>query len=294
MHKSGSISEWLSIYQLPIGAIGFCIAQMMVILRTLGNQEAIELAEKADKKHDRAAQLKYHWEQQKEQDPVASEGARELDDEIDRTLSLIHQGAEVFTGLNEDSRQKELAEELIGELFPSGVYPITSMSFAEQHDSVEFLVERFDGEFEEHVDELNLRALVEQLRELNDEFGGKLRADTEQIVYDEVEAAHREAEEAFHQLIARLMADYANEMETFNEVMAPVHKQTELMRRHLKRRGSTPEIDPETGEPVEPSGDGNEPVNDGGSSEGDDGDSSEQSDSEQNTDDEPSESDQNG
>jgi hypothetical protein len=280
MHKSGSISEWLSIYQLPIGAIGFCIAQMLIILRRLGNQEAIELAEKADKKHDVAAQLKYDWEQLKEQDPVASEGTREVDDRIDRTLSLIHQGAEVYTGLEGSSRKKQLADEFVDELFPSGVFPITSMSFTEQHDAVVTLTDRLNGEFSEHVDELELRPLVDQLENLNDEFGDLLEADADRVVYDEVEAAYKEAEEAFHRLIVQVMGDYADDMETFNEVMAPVHKQTELMRRHLQRRGSAPPIDPETGEPVEPNDEGDTPVNDGGSPEESDGESSGQSDSE--------------
>jgi hypothetical protein len=254
---------------------------MLVILRRLGNQEAIELAEKADKKHSVAAQLKYDWEQQKQQDPVANDGARELDDEIDRTLSLIYQGAEVYTGIKAESRKSELADEFIDELFPSGVYPITSLSFAEQHDAVDTLLGRLNGEFTEHLEEMNLVELVDQLAELNDEFEELLEADADQVVYDEVEAAYREAEEAFHKVIVQVMGEYADDMETFNEVMAPVHKQTELMRRHLRRNGGRPAIDPETGEPVDPSGDGNTPVNDGGSPEND-GESSGQTDDENN------------
>ena len=98
--------------------------------------------------------------------------------------------------------------------------------------------------------------LVEQLESLNDEFGGRLEPHRDGVSYDEVETAYVELEDAFHRLLITVMHDYCTDMETLNEVLSPVQDQTERTRRHLTTRGSIPEVDPETGEPIENTGDG--------------------------------------
>jgi hypothetical protein len=243
--------EMLDIYKHPIEAIGFIIMRMLEILKRLGNQQAIEVAERALEKQEKASALKYDWEQQKTQDPVTNEGAQEIDDRIDATLTNLKKGAEVFASVERETEQKKLAEEFLDGLFADGVYPITSLPFAEQYVTVRELLRRLNGEFSEHVDRLNLRTLVDQLERLNDEFGEVLEYDIDQVEYAEVEAAYEEAEEAFHKLLIQVMCDYKDDLETFDEVIAPFREQEERTRRMLKRRANLPEIDPETGEPVE-------------------------------------------
>jgi hypothetical protein len=88
--------------------------------------------------------------------------------------------------------------------------------------------------------------------------------DTRDLVsYDEVEAAHTEAQNPFHGLVAQVMADYYEEMETFNRIMEPVWEQTERTRRGYQRRGEAPPVDPESGEPLEPTGEGDNPDGEG-------------------------------
>ncbi|MFB6351312.1 MAG: DUF6261 family protein [Bradymonadaceae bacterium] len=213
------------------------------------------------------------------QDPLRREGAKSHDDQIDRALSQLADTAERFAEMEVDTDTSRLAGELSDDLFPNGVYHVTSKSFDDQHIAVDELLNRLTNSYTQHVEALNLSPLVERLRELNEEFGNKLAPQTDQVDYDEVESATVEAEDAFHLLVARIMADYGDDMETFNRILQPLHEQTERTRRHFNRRGSIPEVDPETGEPVEPDGQtDNNPQNDGGENTNTDGETDNQSD----------------
>jgi hypothetical protein len=248
------ISELMDLYKFSLGAIAYCVVRMETVLTDLGDDKAVQLAEEAKTKQERAQQLQYDWEKQKQGDSFRDEDARRLDDEIDKTLSSIAQTAEGLATVDVDSEPSRLAEEMLDGLFPSGVYHITSKSFDDQHTTVNALLERLDDDYREHVQKLNLEPSVQRLEELNDEFGEKLDPSTREVEYDEVEAAKQEAEEAFHRLIARVMSEHSRDMEAFNRIMAPVAEQTELARRHYQRRGTLPPVDPESGEPIEDGG----------------------------------------
>jgi hypothetical protein len=271
-----------AMYKYPLNAIGFIVLRMFEILQEVGNQEALEAARKARTKFERASELRYDWEQTKNESPVTNEGAQAIDDEIDVTLTHLKKGAETFTALKAQTEEKELAEEFLDELFAEGVYPITSQPFAEQYTTVRHLLQRLNGRFAEHVEKLNLTTLVDQLEELNQQFADAIKFDVEQVTYDEVQAAEAEAEEAFHKMLIRVMCDYKDDLETFHQIMAPLHEQRARMKRLLKDRANVPPIDPESGEPRDPNeglpeepdnegqNDGGSPENDGGSPENDD------------------------
>jgi hypothetical protein len=265
MKHTERIGELFAIYQFALGAIAYCLTVMRDILDELGNQEAVELAEMAIRKCERARQLEYDWEQQKQNDPLTRPEAKALDDKIDSTLSRLMQVAEAFADSNRETRESRLAGEMLDDLFPSGVYPITSKPFDEQNYAVDELLERLNGEFSEHVRAVGMESLVEELDDLNEQFSEELNTTGEAVAYKEVEAARADAEDAFHRLIAKVMYDYGDDMETFNRVMEPVHEQTERTRRSLKRSGRIPTIDPESGEPVDEAPEDGQP--DGGSPE---------------------------
>ena len=264
--KTERIGDWMGGYQMPIPSLKYSANKAVEVLRRLGNTEAVELAEQVLNVCDAAADVEYDWEQQKQNDPLTRPATQALDDEIDRTLSHLLQTIEAYAGLNGDGEPKEAAEELVGELFPSGVYPITSQPFNRQFESVNTLLDRLRGKFSGHVDVLNLEPMVSQLEELNEEFGEELDTAGEQVTYDQVEAARVEARDAFDKLFAKLMHDYADDMETFNRVIAGYQDQTRRIRRSMQRKGVMPEVDPETGDPVEEGASGQ---NDGGSGDGD-------------------------
>jgi hypothetical protein len=257
MHKVERFPDWFNLYKISLGAIAYCLAKMMGILEDLGNQEAVEVAKKAKAKQERASDMKLQWEQQRDEDPLRSEDATKIDNKIDSTLSNILQIAEGFAEAEMETERKRVADEFVDDLFASGVYPITSKPFHDQHEAVNRLLDQIEDSYTEHVEKLNIGGLCTQLRELNEEFGQRLGStQAERIDYDEVEAATVEAEDAFYNLIVKVMHDYADDLETFNRVVYPLREQLEWTRRHMKRRGTVPEIDPDSGEPVDENADG--------------------------------------
>jgi hypothetical protein len=270
--KLERLADLLALYQLALGAIAYCIRGIRDVLAELGNEKAVELADKAMEKCDRARQLQYDWEQQKEEDPLSRPEAAEIDNEIDATLSRLVTAAEVFAETNVETRQSRLADEFLEELFPSGVYPITSQPFDEQRYTVDGLLERLHGPFDEHVQAMSLTPVVDELEQLNRQFAEELDISGELLDYKEVEAARNDAEDAFHRLIVKVMHDYGHDMEQLNRILEPLKEQTERARRSLKRTGRIPEVDDETGEPVNQPQDDGQP--DGGSPEDSSGDGS--------------------
>jgi ribosomal 50S subunit-associated protein YjgA (DUF615 family) len=270
--KIERLADLLALYQLALGAIAYCIRGIRAVLAELGNEKAVELADKAMEKCDRARQLQYDWEQQKEEDPLSRPEAAEIDNELDATLSRLVTAAEVFAETNVETRQSRLADEFLEELFPSGVYPITSQPFDEQRYTVDGLLERLHGPFDEHVQAMSLNPLVDELEQLNRQFAEELDISGELLDYKEVEAARNDAEDAFHRLIVKVMHDYGHDMEQLDRILEPLKEQTERARRSLKRTGRIPEVDDETGEPVNQPQDDGQP--DGGSPEDSSGDGS--------------------
>lgn len=255
----------IDLYQLSLGALIYCITRMQQTLDELGDSKGLQLAEEAAQKHERARRLEYDWEKQKERDPLRREGTVEIDNEIDSTLNHFVQMAEGYANVETNTELTELADELIEELFPTGIFHITSKPFDEQHTTVNELIDRLRTDYQEHVQKLNLTPIVDRLDELNEEFGEGLDPREDAIEYDQVEAATVEAREAFYRLVGYVIGEYGGDMETFNEIMAPVAEQQERTRRYFQRRGTVPNIDPESGEPVDETPQDGQP--DGGSPE---------------------------
>lgn len=255
----------IDLYQLSLGALIYCITRMQRRLDELGDDTGLRLAEEAAQKHERARRLEYDWEKQKERDPLRREGTVELDNKIDTTLNHLVQVVEGYANVETNTELTGLADEVIEELFPTGIFHITSKPFDEQHTTVNELLGRLRTGYQEHVQKLNLTPIVDRLDELNEEFGERLTPREDAIEYDQVEAATVEAREAFYRLVGHVIGEYGGDMETFNEIMAPVAEQQERTRRYFQRRGTVPEIDPESGEPVDQTPDDGQP--DGGSPE---------------------------
>lgn len=255
-----SISEANPLYMKKPGGVGYCGRNMRPMLEELGFERALEHLETVMALREKAIELRYHWKQGKEQTILNQEGAQELDNQIDETISSIVEAAQAFTTLPDDSEKCRCAEELLDGLFPEGVFPITSSKYTEQHADVEHLVEVMRTEYADHLETLGIGDLVDRLATLNEEFGEHLEPAGDGVSYDEVQAARKECDEAFNELVAMIIGKYATDLETINEILEPVREIEERTRRHIKRRGTIPEIDEEDGEPVNDGGEPTEPT----------------------------------
>jgi hypothetical protein len=269
------------------------LGKLITIFTELGDDDGVALAEKAEQKVERAQQLQYDWEKQEQADPLALKGGRELDSKIDDTLGSLSDSVRSYADIETDSELTRLADELVEDLFPNGVFHITSKTYESQHATVEQLTDRMRSEYAEHIEELRLEPIIARIEELNAEFGELLDSAGDDVQYDEVEEAKVEAQDAFHMVVGHLLCTYGDDRETFQRVMAPINEQSRRTRRQIQRRGTIPPVDPESGEPVDPEGEGENPSdgsggqtdggqNDGGQSDGSQNDGGENSDGQNN------------
>ncbi|MFB6350977.1 MAG: DUF6261 family protein, partial [Bradymonadaceae bacterium] len=103
------------------------------------------------------------WKQEKKKQPLERKGTQRLDNQIDETLSAMLQAVGAFGNLPEEIDKRRRADELVDELFPEGVFPITSETFNNQHAHVDRLVDQLNGEFSEHIAILGLEEMVQKL-----------------------------------------------------------------------------------------------------------------------------------
>jgi hypothetical protein len=245
------LGDRLDYYQFKVSGARYCLKEIDAMLDEIDNPRLQEKVDEAMELNDRAAQREYDWDNRKKRRRRARKGSNETDDKIDRTLSGIYDVVETNAELAVDSESKRLAEELRDELFPKGVFPITSATFERQHMHVEQLLERLTGRFTEHVDVLGLESVVDRLADLNETFDKQLQiVDEDQITFDEVQAARVEAREAFHKVIHVIFGDYVDAPETREKLLGPVERMDERIGRYVKRRGQIPEVDPDSGEPT--------------------------------------------
>jgi hypothetical protein len=255
-------------YELDPGGIKYILDEMIEAINRLDFQRGLELAKEARAAQQNALAKQIAWDQAKTSDKLAREGANELDDQIDQTLSKLLQGLRTFAGFPEGNDKRRIAQEMIDEYFPQGVFPITSKKFINQHAHVEKLVGELQDEHTQDLERLAMVELVDELAELNEEFGERLNPQND-VSYDEVRAARAEAESTFFRFFAAVVGEYGDDMETLNEVLRPYVEVNNRIRRHMSRGGTQGKVDPDSGEPVESNGGessgGGEAPNDGGS-----------------------------
>jgi hypothetical protein len=273
-HEYERPADTSAMYSFSLGALLFMLGKLLTILEELGDDDGMALAEEARHKAEQAQMLQYDWEKQEQGDPLALRGGRELDAKIDDTLGSLSDSVRSYAEIETDSELTRLANELVEDLFPNGVFHITSKPYESQHATVSQLTGRMRDDYAEHIEELRLEPIVSRLEELNAEFGELLDSAGDDVQYDEVQQAKVEAEDKFHMLIGHLLCTYGDERETFQRVMAPINEQSRRTRRQIQRRGSIPPVDPESGEPVEPDREDENPTdgpggqNDGGQNDG--------------------------
>ncbi|QDG53950.1 hypothetical protein FIV42_25365 [Persicimonas caeni] len=249
------IRGFFDLYQMGVGSLLFCLNDIERQLATLSQPNApleTRVAAAIDKCHH-ARSLRTKWLSQDRTTTQSRGGAAETDNAIDSTLSGVNYNLGVLVRSPVDSDQRTKARELRQDFFANGVRPFTSIKYEEQHAAVDEMLGRLRGEYAEHVAACGLNVLVDQLETLNSRFGAQLDVRRRDVVeFDDVEAAEDAARDGFARVLATILADYADQPEVMSALLAQVQDQQERIATYVRRRGNTPEVDPGTGEVVEP------------------------------------------
>lgn len=258
--------DWFGMYQPKTSSIQYSLDEMSTRIVAYDNPRLEAMLDDAIELTSEAAEAEYVYQRDRDDSRSARRGAVETDNKLDRTISTIHRIAKAIADSPAECDEKNCAETLLGEVFPNGVYPITSKKFEEQRMHVRELLDELNGEYREPIETLGLEPQVETLASLYETFDEQLSlADREEVTYDEVQAARAEAREAFYRVVAVVLGDYCDDQEALDDLMEPVLHQQRKIAEYVQRRGEIPPVDPESGEPTEPTGqqDGGSPA-DGG------------------------------
>lgn len=254
-------------YKPGVGAGLYALKQVKAALGGLASDPPDWVTSRVDtalQKFTGARTTKYDWDNTKKNAPLRRKGAAQADNRVDRAVSAVFDTAAAYRNFDKSSEQYKLANELLDGCLPDGVFPVTSARYEEQHSKVNELLERLRGEFSENVDKLHLSLFVDNLEKANADYGAKLTSlNNPAVTFDQVQAAEGQAVESYFQVIVVIWAAYIDDPTTRNKLLAPIEEQNERIARYYKRRGSVPDVDPNTGDVVsgdEPSAGDNTPA----------------------------------
>jgi hypothetical protein len=157
-----------------------------------------------------------------------------------------------FAAMEADTEHKRKAQIMLDDLFPNGVHTITTQTFERQHASVAELVTRLRGPYAATVTLLGMDPLVDNLDGFNGHFGREINVvNDDNITFDQVRAVRTSSEDLFHKVLFQIYANYLDDEQTRTHMLAAVVDQNQRIAQYQKRRGTTPKVDPNTGDVVE-------------------------------------------
>ncbi|TDP63609.1 DUF6261 family protein [Bradymonas sediminis] len=244
------LGDNLNMYRFGIGSIFFALEEVESLAQAAGEAELEARCAHGRDKARAARQLQFDWARRDRSRRLARPEAVERDQQVDRTLSQIYGNIKNFAGMERESPVRETARRMQAQLFPFGVFEITSKTFEEEHSAVKELLRRLRADFAVELGQLALEPLVDDLEWLNARFGEELQTG-ERLTWDEVQAAVSEAEEAFYKVVFDIFGRTLDDPARRDALLAPISVQNERIGQYMKRRGSVPKVDPGTGAVVE-------------------------------------------
>jgi hypothetical protein len=246
-----TLDSLFNLYVLSTGRRVFALQQVKPIAEELGEDALVTLLGRALEHDARTLRLESSWAASGyDSDP---QRVKRIDAQVDRTLSAIRDVAEsqVAGGFPGEDLE-ETSQELMREIFPAGVFAVSSLPFVEELAAVEHILRQLRGPFSRHVETLGLGRLVARLGALAEEY----RAAQEEkpkahASWGDVRAARAKGQAYVLKVVALIVGrhfeDDAADMKVRVRLLEPILKQQEAVRQYLKVRRPVEDVDPATG-----------------------------------------------
>lgn len=182
--------------------------------------------------------------------------ATEIDSRVDQTLTGMRDTAAVYVrGAPVGDPTRMAAERFLDKVFPTGVYPITSLPFVDQLAAVERILTIIGTELNAEVALLGLVPMVALLTALTDEYRDILAIGPSNLAFAEVRQARDFGQDQLAVLVALIIShfprpDDITDRRARAELLAPILAQQQAIRQYLNDRRSVPDIDPDGEPPV--------------------------------------------
>lgn len=186
---------------------------------------------------------------------------RAIDQQLDRNISGIHGVAQNHVhSLEAGDEQYDISQQFIEEFFPNGAAPITRLYYEDQLLAVEAMLVRWKTDWKDRLEKLALGALVRRTETLLVDYRAAVTIVARRdLSWDDVRAMDTEGQENMLALIIRVCGIYNSksqaDIDMRNRYLATFFDQTQRIAAIRKRTPVVPDIDPDTGDELEPSND---------------------------------------
>lgn len=235
-----SVEEWLKMYVHPTGIRLFAARETEKAAHALGDAEVAAWAADVVAADTHAQQLELEWLGKKDKNTKVRERAMEVDNQVDRALGGLYNH---FTGLRDrlppGHVHQKMAAALIKDVFPKGVYPITTMPFEQEHSAIDGILEKLANHFAADITTLGATIFFDHLLETHTEYGEVLSIlNSEPLTFAAVKAARLTGQRLYSGLVVRILAKYFDDEVTRNKLLKTIEDQEERIGARNKRRFS--------------------------------------------------------
>lgn len=250
-----SVMDELIFKSMPTGRYAFALSEMESRVKEVGKPELEEAVDDAADAARTALSTEFTWASIRSAKSTARGNATLIDNKIDRQVAAIFGSVENDLVGDDDDPVVKSAEIVMKEVFPEGVGAITLREYEVQLGIMDSMMERFRGDLAEHVERLHLERHIARLSRLMEEFRQELATrDGPEVTFDKVRAARTALHEATCHVIVAAHFLLKDDDEARIHFMAPLNHQRRRVAEARRRHRVVTDIDPDTGEEVEPSG----------------------------------------
>lgn len=235
-----SVEEWMKMYVHPTGIRLFAARETLKAAQNIGDNVVAGWAQEVIDADTHAQQLELEWLGKKDKNTKVRERAMDVDNQVDRALgALYNHFLSARDRLAPTNPRRKLAEVIIKDVFPKGVYPITVMPFEEEHSAVGGILTQLNQKYPAEIVTLGATIFVENLAEVHTEYGEVLSIlNAEPLAFDTVKAARLVGQHLYAGLVVRIIARYFDDEDTRYQLLKTIEDQEERIAERNRRRHS--------------------------------------------------------
>jgi hypothetical protein len=250
---SATLASLLTLYFFSTGRRLFALQEVKKLAAAEGFAALVNHCDVAIE-HDRTTRMiEARWSGRKtgvQYSPLA----RQIDMSVDTALSALHDGLELEAKNSApDDPLGERAETLRQTLFPSGVGAVTSLNYVDELGEVERILGTVkSAEWAPVVTSLGLSRRVSRIEALEPQYRSAVADPVTKMDFADVKNARARGQSLMLHAVAMVLGKYPSDSDADvaarEKCLAPIFRQNEAIRDHLRGRRPLVDVNPDTGE----------------------------------------------
>ena len=254
------LADLLQLNQFPVGRRLFTFLRVREIASAMPAPAVEALVVEAILADEKTYSLEQRWAAKRR---VGKASAKQVRDQkalqqadilLDNALSGLRGAGEALLRGADEVEDAELiadVEHFLHEIFPNGVAAVTNAPYDVELVAAKTIVGKLESNLAPLVQKLGLTHNAARVVKLTQKYDEALAA-VDTLEFGTVKAARAVGQNYLLRIVAKVLGTYdeptGDHAEKRAKLLAPVIKQNEAIRQHIRTRRSTPDVDPKTGE----------------------------------------------